>query len=565
MGAMQTRDTCWFYSILNGFILSDEGKKILYVRLKEFYKKLTLNERAYFDDKFNAPCPMKNLVKTKEIYFWKFIDQYLCFMSGPRAVSLKAGKSASVLRNVSLQGSLAKQAQGAKGAFPQDEISKILDHVGFKGAYYIKYADSPQEFHTTRKPQFVVVSQSSASKTYMPKIPAGLMDDPNYELMCATLIVSNKIFAHAVAGFVCNRKGYIYDANQRKVFKCDWWNLSEFKKVVDEEVVKHYTKKFIYHQYAFAVFSRKEFTKGIAPACLMKYKTKTPQISGINFTDPNLGARINNNKLFTHLKPAERIALKRKWARTEHREVQYLTRNVYNSIVSGAKNFASGNRALRNLTNAGYRVKDPKNYNEFLQKLRNKFPQAKAYTFAEAKAHLNQFSTKSAAARKLQYSLVWKGIPLAQRKVLMHWRNKGEWLANNTFEEKAKPPIKRKSVSKPPGPSPRTERATKVRANFETYWKSMQPENRQMIRNYVKAYKSPSPVKPKSPSPVKNTSVLNAAKRNVNALKTAKARKEYRLKRVVNMTKPNLMNLRRYINAKDAEARLAREAKSVKK
>ena len=545
MGAMQTRDTCWFYSILNGFILSDEGKKILYVRLKEFYKKLTLNERAYFDDKFNAPCPMKNLVKTKEIYFWKFIDQYLCFMSGPRAASLKAGKSASVLRNVSLQGSLAKQAQGAKGAFPQDEISKILDHVGFKGAYYIKYANDPPKFHAGRTPQFVVVRQSNASKKYMPKIPAGLMDDPNYELMCATLVVSNKIFAHAIAGFVCNGKGYIYDANQRKVFKCDWWNLSEFKKVVDEEVVKHYTKKFIYHQYAFAVFSRKEFTKGIAPACLMKYKTKTPQISGINFTDPNLGARLNNN---THLKPAERIALKRKWARTEHREVQYLTQNVYNSIVSGVKNYGDGRRQIKDLINAGYRVKDPKNYDEFLQKLRNKFPH-KTYTFANIKAHLNQFTTRTAAVRKTEYSLAWKHVPMAQRKVLMHWRNKGEWLAKNAFENKVKPPIKRK----PPSPSPQTKRTNKIRTNFNAYWSALQPSNRKMLRNYIATRKSPT------------MSTLNAAKSNVNALKTAKARKEYRLKRAVNMTKPNLTNLRNYINAKDAEARLARAAKSVKK
>jgi hypothetical protein len=147
---------------------------------------------------------------------------------------------------------------------------------------------------------------------------------------------------------------------------------------------------------------------------------------------------------------------------------------------------------------------------------------------------------------------------MVQRKVLMHWRNKGEWLANNAFENKAKPPIKRKSVAKPPGPSPRTERATKVRTNFNAYWSALQPSNRKMLRNYISTRKSPSPVK--------TTSVLNAAKRNVNALKTAKARKEYRLKRAVNMTKPNLMNIRNYINAKDAEARrLARAAKPVKK
>ena len=40
LGAIQTRGTCWFYSILNGFILSEDGQKILYNRLKNFYKKL---------------------------------------------------------------------------------------------------------------------------------------------------------------------------------------------------------------------------------------------------------------------------------------------------------------------------------------------------------------------------------------------------------------------------------------------------------------------------------------------------------------------------------------------
>jgi hypothetical protein len=589
LGAIQTRGTCWFYSILNGFILSEDGQKILYNRLKNFYKKLTLNERAYFDDEFNAPCPMKNLVKTKEIYFWKFIDQYLCFMSGPRAVSLKAGKSASILGGMSLQGTVAKNL-GGKGAFPQAEIEKILDHVGFKGEYYIKYGNTPPKFHALRKPQFVVVMDNSYyKKNYMDEIPAGLMTDPKYELMCASLVIANTKANnsethkwHAVAGYVCNGKGYIYDSNQRKIFKCDWWVKANFKKVANEEIGQYYSffkgGQINVHMYAFAIFARKEFTKDIGAACLMKYKIKTPP-GQLNFTSPNLGARLNDPKLYTGLRPAERIALKRKWARTEHREVQYLNQGVYNSIVNSAKNFASGNRTLRNLTNAGYRIKDPKNYNEFLQKLRNKFPPAKAYTFAEAKAHLNQFSTKSAAARKLQYSLVWKGIPLAQRKVLMHWRNKGVWLANNAFEEKPKPPIKRKSVAKPkpksPSPSPHAKRATKVRANFETYWSALQPNNRKMLRNYIAARKSPSTNANEmnymnfgtpSPSPVKNTSVLNAAKRNVNALKTAKARKEYKRTRAVNMNQTNWTALGRYINTRDYQARLAREAKkSVKK
>jgi hypothetical protein len=175
--------------------------------------------------------------------------------------------------------------------------------------------------------------------------------------------------------------------------------------------------------------------------------------------------------------------------------------------------------------------------------------EGKTYTFTNAKAHLNQFTKSTAAVRKHQYSLVWKGIPMTQRKVLMHWRNKGEWLANNAFENKAKPPIKRKT----PSPSPRTKRATQVKANFEKYWKSIQPENRQMLRNYVAAYKSPA----------KNSNALANAKRNVNQLKTAKDRKHYKRSRADNLSQNNWMNLHRYIEKKNYEAQQARAAKKT--
>jgi hypothetical protein len=591
LGAIQTRGTCWFYSILNGFILSDDGQKILYNRLKNFYKKLKPAEKAYFDDEFNAPCPMKNLSKTKEIYFWKFIDQYLCFMSGPRAVSLKAGKSASILGGMSLQGTIAKN-KGGKGGYPQAEIGKILDHVGFAKDYYFKYASESPKFHAGRKPQFVIIRQSKWNNNlYMDEIPKGLLADPRYEVMCASLVIANTNANnsethkwHAIAGFVCNGRGYIYDSNQRKVFKCDWWNIADFKRVANAEVAEAYSffkgGQINVHTYAFAIFARKEFTKDIGAACLLKYKTETPQGYGLNFTDPNLGKMLNSSK-YNYFKPAERIALKRKWARTEHRASVYINKATFNSIVTGAKNRTNGIQQMRNLQNAGYKVRNA-NFENFTKKLLNKFPIKKAspnagktYTFAETKAHLNQFTKSTAAVRKHQYSRVWKGLPLAQRKVLMHWRNNGEWLANNAFEEKAKPPIKRKPKS--PSLSPRTKRTTQVRTNFEKYWSALQPNNRKMLRNYIAARKSPSPVKPKSPSPTakklapffepaKKPYTLNNAKRNVNALNTAKKRKEYKRTRAVNMNQPNWTALGRYINSKDYQARLAREAKkSVKK
>jgi hypothetical protein len=574
LGAIQTRGTCWFFSILNGFILSEDGQKILYKKLQEFYRTLKPEEKEYFDDKFNAPCPLKKIVKTKKIYFWKFIDQYLCFMSGPRVASLKAGKSAALIGNISLQGTFAKQNQGARGAHPQVEIDNILDHVGFAKNYYVKYATDPPKFHAARKPQFVIVKQSKYYKTQlMSDIPREFMDDPKYELMCASLVIANTEANdkemhkwHAVSGFVCNGHGYIYDSNQRKVFKCNWWNHADFKKVVDEEVAEHYKffkgGKVNVHRYAFAIFARKEFTKDIGVACLMKYpNVKTPN-TGLNLTDPNTGRIINSNR-FNFLKPAQRAALKRRWAQTEHKPAVYINKATLNSILAESKSLNNGHQKVSNLQSAGYKIKS-ENFKRFANNLRAKFPKnynaGKTYTFAEAKAFMNQW--KNPGVRKAKYSLVWKGIPLAQRRVLMHYRNKGEWLANNIFENKTKPPIKHKpkpkspSPPKPkpktPSPSPRTKRATQVRSNFEKYWSKLQPENRKIIRNYVTDYKSPN---------TKNSNTLANAKRNVNGIKTAKDRKHYKRTRAANMSQNNWVKLGQYIERKNLEAQQARKAK----
>jgi hypothetical protein len=256
------------------------------------------------------------------------------------------------------------------------------------------------------------------------------------------------------------------------------------------------------------------------------------------------------------------------------------------------RNAISSKNAMKNiqaLKNAGYVIKN-QNLANFKRKLSEKFKET--YTFAEAKARLNQFTARGATIRKFQYSQVWKGLPLSQRRVLMHWRNKGEWLANNAFENKAKTPIKRKP--KPETLSPRTKRATEIRAGFEKYWLVLGPNNRKVVRNYVAGYKSPSPPKPnnnspnryspkspnpspspkpkpKSPSPPKpspspnqggsSNQPLRNAKAHVNTLKTAVARKGYLKLRAVNMSLDHWKNLGAYIKAKNFEAQRARSAK----
>jgi hypothetical protein len=33
-GVIQTHGTCWFYSILNGFLMSEDGQRILFDKMK---------------------------------------------------------------------------------------------------------------------------------------------------------------------------------------------------------------------------------------------------------------------------------------------------------------------------------------------------------------------------------------------------------------------------------------------------------------------------------------------------------------------------------------------------
>jgi hypothetical protein len=150
----------------------------------------------------------------------------------------------------------------------------------------------------------------------------------------------------------------------------------------------------------------------------------------------------------------------------------------------------------------------------------------------------------------------------------MHFRNTGEWLANNAFENKAKPPIKRKAAPvKKESPSPRTKRTTQVKSNFEKYWKSLQPDNRKVLRNYISGYKSPSPPKPKNNSPNRagsSNQPLRNAKANVNSLKTAVARNGYLRQRGPYMSIEHRKSLKEYIKAKNVEAQRLRSVKRAK-
>jgi hypothetical protein len=550
-GALQTRGTCWFFSIINGFLLSDAGQKILFEHLEKFYKDLSPDEKAQFDDGVPAPC-VKSLLTAKRIYFYKFLDQYLCFRSGPRSMSLKAGKSANILGGASLAGTLAKQNAGGKGGFPQEELPKILKHLGITD--YImtnRHAHIPIA-DARKRPHFLVAVSSKSERVgrvapFRPK---------TYSKMCCSVTIGNSKAPnslqhkyHAITGYTCNGKGYLFDSNQRKEFPCNWWVWNDLKRVVDNEVARFYDffagGQINYMGYNFVIFSRNDYIDSIKPVCRLKYKnTKTP-------------SNVNNNNLILDYNPAEIAALKRARARP------VINKAAFNDILATSNSRQNALQKVVNLENSGYR-RNQAAFLKFVAALNARSPKSPGNAFLEAKRIMSGAPTKTARVR--YYAQFWKKVLPHERKVLAYFRDHGLWHARNYFKKNSpsvKPPIKRKpkpaSPPKPKANSPATARRKQVLERFKPFWNSTTSNNHKTIRNYIAAHKSPSPVKANKTAGNRYENAL----KNINSLKTAKARAEWLKAKKLNFKKEELKLMKNYVKSKNQANKNRRAAKKA--
>jgi hypothetical protein len=568
-GALQTRGTCWFFSIINGFLLSDAGQKILFDHLEKFYKGLDASEKAYFDDSMNAPCPLKaNIIKTKRIYFYKFLDQYLCFRSGPRSVSAKMGKSGNILGGASLAGTIAKAYAGGEGGFPQDELPKILKHLGITDYIMTRHNAHIPVADARKRPHFLVAVASKSSR--VDRVPS--FRPKTYSKMCCSITIGNANASnkeqhkwHAITGYVCNGKGYLFDSNQRKQFPCDWWVWKDLEKVVYGEVARHYDffagGQITYMGYNFVIFSRNDYIESIKPVCRLKYKkTKTPFGLYTRVSNKNFNKHIQPGGAWNNLKPAQIAAIKRARARNKTKPATpIINKDAYNDILASSNSKQNALQKMRNLEQTGYRTNFTLLAN-FYKKLNSKYaakPASPENAFTLARRVMSTAPTKT--KRALYYSLYWKTVLPHERKVLAHFRDHGVWHARNYFKKNSpsvKPPIKRKPKVKSPSPkpnSPTTARRDLVLATFKPFWNGTTSNNHKIIRNYIAAHKSPSP----------GIGRFSNAMKNISELKTAKARAEWLKAKKFNFNPEELRLMKTYVKTKNQENRNRRAAKKA--
>ena len=314
-GTIQSRGTCWFHSIINGFLLSENGQKILYDKLKEFYNRLTLDEKSFFNDGIDAPCPFKTV---KPLFFYKFLDQYLCFISGPRAIKTRAGLSPKLLENLNFVGNSAivKTHKGAKGAHPVQEILQLLDKLGFENEYSVKVTSSFKSISNritkwTRKkkpnnPKFIININNSTTTFNMFR---------GYVSMCCVIVIEATTVAtdtnpsihksHAISGYVCNNKKFIIDSNYLVPIECDWSNLSNVNKILPE-ISKGYSHIYTKSRFDYIINARIGFVSNIYPACLLKYKKVSSDILLKRYKTIKT---LNSNK--NKLNPSNYLSIKR--------------------------------------------------------------------------------------------------------------------------------------------------------------------------------------------------------------------------------------------------------------
>lgn len=272
-GIGQIGMTCWFNSSLNTFLLSENGQKILWDKLQNLYSKFSQRDKAYFDSDINAPCPIrKDIKKTSMVYFWKFLDQFLC-SRGPGKLGLHPGKEQKLMRNVNIvEGSTVKRAE--KGAFPSKEIDVILKHIGFTSGDY-NIVDYSTPFNNRKKFAICVEDTNVVKRIPVYDLP---LKEGKFELSSAVLFINNtqgvgEHRAHDVACVKRGARGYIVDSNlPHKLWPCEWWTtvkLQDFLKTSKLfDIYSNFKNgKIDSYGFEFLVYTNTTFTDKISPSC----------------------------------------------------------------------------------------------------------------------------------------------------------------------------------------------------------------------------------------------------------------------------------------------------------
>lgn len=230
-GLNQISATCWYNSIFNAFIMSQR----LNAYMMDKYAKLSQVQKDKIA-KMNFD-PDKCEMEIKLHYFYKYFLRYSSQRQAGQHVDIRILRADVPFKMINLM-SIRKTPNWNKnvGYMPQIAIAKLARHL-FTPAEFI-LSEYPDISISAKKAKFICfndkVRQSSVDWDMLRK------KYNQFDIECASLGIIYKdkygnIYAHAILGFVCNNKKYVFDSNNTYVEEVNWTNSDEFEQFAEQK------------------------------------------------------------------------------------------------------------------------------------------------------------------------------------------------------------------------------------------------------------------------------------------------------------------------------------------
>ena len=227
-GLRQVSHTCWFNATLNGFVLGEATAKMLFDKIK----LLSSSEIVALAKDFPTDsCPITLSRKYVFHYFMKIHSDY-------PVIGNKGNISVNLMNKMFTPKSLASPiAKGRAGGYPTDAARQILGkvfNIGETGLlrkwetvcpnhfrnYTMIYSDFPGVPYKITPDMHPLVISTEDKKT-------------RFHLSHVVYIMERKNGNHAVVGYVCGGKEYVYDSNNPRRLEVEWSDPENREKLLE--------------------------------------------------------------------------------------------------------------------------------------------------------------------------------------------------------------------------------------------------------------------------------------------------------------------------------------------
>lgn len=186
-GRIQLKGTCWFQTIVNGWLLSKVGRKVIRERLRAF--KRSSNFRRVTKNQLNA-CPSRKHIP--QAFFWSYIEHML------DTKNWNTPFRANVMRGIEFPESKLVRSSGLRTANQKVSGGTEKDVFAFNDVLFTKH-----------HPKYVKTLVFTNPKTPIPE----------KNLSHAYILYGN----HAIAGYIgLDGKPMVYDSNEKSPRYIDW-------------------------------------------------------------------------------------------------------------------------------------------------------------------------------------------------------------------------------------------------------------------------------------------------------------------------------------------------------